>query len=252
MDTSPRTTSPDADSESCSQVRLWHHNIGSTRSRICFEEHHRTRASSYHGVWVNERAFELKSGNRYILMTRCSGVRLCNVFRTLSAKERGVVLLHLRGFIDELRVIVPPKPGHIGSTDYTPIHDEHVHSLPCGPFDSIADVHKAIRGGPDGPTGHDELDMMISTQDSRSYQVKFTHGDLAFRNILYEHGKITGIVDWESSGWYPDYWEYPMTWESFWDNPDLRDRIDDFLEPFPEQLKMERTRRRLLCGDWVP
>lgn len=37
----------------------------------------------------------------------------------------------------------------------------------------------------------------------------FTHGYIAPRNIMVdEEGLVTGIVDWETAGWYPDYWEY--------------------------------------------
>ena len=29
------------------------------------------------------------------------------------------------------------------------------------------------------------------------------------RNIIIdEAGKITALLDWESSGWFPDYWEF--------------------------------------------
>ena len=36
----------------------------------------------------------------------------------------------------------------------------------------------------------------------------FTHADLHPRNILIgEDGGITGIIDWETAGWYPRYWE---------------------------------------------
>ncbi|KAE8419785.1 kinase-like domain-containing protein [Aspergillus pseudocaelatus] len=37
-----------------------------------------------------------------------------------------------------------------------------------------------------------------------------THGDLAARNIMVKDGKITGIVDWEYSGLFPEYMEYAM------------------------------------------
>ncbi|KAI0474428.1 kinase-like protein [Xylaria cf. heliscus] len=40
----------------------------------------------------------------------------------------------------------------------------------------------------------------------------FTHTDIAPRNILVDKdGKITGLIDWETAGWYPDYWEYAKT-----------------------------------------
>ncbi|KAH8673400.1 hypothetical protein BX600DRAFT_455187 [Xylariales sp. PMI_506] len=35
-----------------------------------------------------------------------------------------------------------------------------------------------------------------------------THGDLTPRNILVKDGAITGIVDWEKSGFFPEYAEY--------------------------------------------
>ena len=48
------------------------------------------------------------------------------------------------------------------------------------------------------------LDML-----PRSRASIFTHADVAPRNILVDKdGHITGIIDWERAGWYPDYWEY--------------------------------------------
>lgn len=35
-----------------------------------------------------------------------------------------------------------------------------------------------------------------------------THCDLSARNIMVEDGKITGILDWEHSGFFPKYMEY--------------------------------------------
>ena len=43
----------------------------------------------------------------------------------------------------------------------------------------------------------------------RSNTSVFTHGDIGARNIIVdENCKITAVLDWESSGWFPDYWEF--------------------------------------------
>jgi hypothetical protein len=58
--------------------------------------------------------------------------------------------------------------------------------------------------------GKDVLDLL-----PRSSTSVFTHGDLAPRNIIVDDQcRITGVLDWESSGWFPDYWEYAqmMKW----------------------------------------
>jgi Ser/Thr protein kinase RdoA (MazF antagonist) len=34
----------------------------------------------------------------------------------------------------------------------------------------------------------------------------FSHGDFVPDNILVEEGRVTGIIDWESAGWYPYFW----------------------------------------------
>lgn len=43
----------------------------------------------------------------------------------------------------------------------------------------------------------------------RSEHSVFTHGDISPKNLMIdENHHITGIIDWETAGWYPDYWEY--------------------------------------------
>ena len=63
--------------------------------------------------------------------------------------------------------------------------------------------------------------------EAHEHEIKFTHGDLHFSNIMINDGHISGIIDWEFAGWYPIYWEYIcavyMTkpdryWETFWEN----------------------------------
>jgi thiamine kinase-like enzyme len=40
------------------------------------------------------------------------------------------------------------------------------------------------------------------------HRIVFTHGDIAQHNILVKDGQITGLLDWENAGWYPEHWDY--------------------------------------------
>ena len=47
---------------------------------------------------------------------------------------------------------------------------------------------------------------VVQTHTERLYETKFTHADLAPRNIMIRDGRVVAIVDWAFSGWYPEYW----------------------------------------------
>lgn len=44
----------------------------------------------------------------------------------------------------------------------------------------------------------------------RSEVSVFSHADIGPHNIMFDEKalKITGLIDWERAGWYPDCWEY--------------------------------------------
>ncbi|KAI6006555.1 hypothetical protein F5J12DRAFT_905639 [Pisolithus orientalis] len=49
-----------------------------------------------------------------------------------------------------------------------------------------------------------------SIQDSLPTEANayLTHGDLLPQNILVEGSTSAGIIDWETAGYYPEFWEY--------------------------------------------
>lgn len=74
---------------------------------------------------------------------------------------------------------------------------------PIGPFADEATFNQVLRN-PDDPA-------------RAGHRMSFTHADLNSRNILVDEvvqqdgslgGRVTGIVDWEMAGYYPEYWEY--------------------------------------------
>lgn len=79
----------------------------------------------------------------------------------------------------------PPKPLYSDEAVRTRIHQRYLH------------FH-----------GERYADTLLSML-AQSKVSHFTHGDVAPRNILVDEScRITGIIDWELAGWYPEYWEY--------------------------------------------
>ena len=84
-----------------------------------------------------------------------------------------------------------------------------------GPFHSIKDFHDHLlaaatrqKPGPELITGP----YLYRESFSDTCAIYFTHGDLSLGNILISGDpgshRISSVVDWEQSGWYPEYWEY--------------------------------------------
>lgn len=79
-------------------------------------------------------------------------------------------------------------------------------------------------------------------QDGPWSQPVFTHGDLSSLNILVHGEEVVGIIDWETSGWYPSYWEYTTACQTNARNIFWREQIDNFLVPLPRELEMDQIR----------
>ncbi|GAD97034.1 hypothetical protein NFIA_049990 [Paecilomyces variotii No. 5] len=60
-----------------------------------------------------------------------------------------------------------------------------------------------------------------------------THGDLFPQNIIVHNGKLMGIVDWEHSGFFPEYFEYAVAVSQHWYEGEewWRDVIEEVLPP---------------------
>lgn len=71
---------------------------------------------------------------------------------------------------------------------------------------------------------------MLASQ--KRHNIVFTHGDFRHLNIMVNDGNVTGIVDWEFSGWFPEHWEFVKAlavWQ--WQN-DWTGYLANILEPY--------------------
>ncbi|KAL4968843.1 aminoglycoside phosphotransferase family protein [Aspergillus stella-maris] len=194
-------------------------------------------------------AFE-HSGIVYIVMERINGDMLGKGWVKRSEKSKAKLLSQLTEMVNEMRQLQSPERTGIASIDGGSHYDCRVPgtSLRFGPFGTGQNFHKHLRTGMEFDPRLDTEAQDSFKQQDNTWPLSFTHGDLSSLDILARGDDIAGIIDWETAGWYPSYWEYTCAHlanpqNSFWVH-----EIDKFLQPMPEELAMEQTRQKYL-GD---
>ncbi|KAH7065434.1 hypothetical protein B0J12DRAFT_706933 [Macrophomina phaseolina] len=145
-------------------------------------------------------------GWTYILMERIRGDMVGQGWIKRREESRARVLAELKRLVQEMRDIPAPGP-EVRSIDGGSPFDPRLPG-PClrfGPFKNIQDFHKHLRGGLESNPNLDP--------------------------------EIVGIVDWETAGWFPSYWEYTTASQVNPQNSFCRDEIDKFLDPMAKELK---------------
>jgi thiamine kinase-like enzyme len=130
-----------------------------------------------------------------------------------------------------------------------PIRDHRIRSAdPIGPFPDEAAFSQHVR---------------FSDEPSRrGHKIVFTHADLNPRNILVDRvvsadgscrWRVSGIVDWETAGYYPEYWDYTKAlFEGFRWRPRYLRMVKRVFEEFGGyERELEVERRSWEAGDAV-
>ncbi|KAF8586212.1 kinase-like protein [Ramaria rubella] len=193
------------------------------------------------------------NGITYILMDFVDGIELSSAWHGMSQKTKRRVVDQLKRYLAELRDLQPPTNGAVASVTGGPLRDNSRVGLgKFGPFPSHHDFHQFLRA-------NFTLDSFQAVEGSRpvidphrqSYADKFTHGDFAPRNVLVKKdGTVTAIIDWDSSGWFPKYWEYTKANFSPHAPDDWVSSIGEMTGRYDEQLAGER-RLDTLCGSML-
>ncbi|KAI0409918.1 kinase-like domain-containing protein [Xylaria palmicola] len=146
-------------------------------------------------------------GQNHLHMSYIRGQSLETLWVDMSIDQKTDIAQQLRGLLETMRSVVPPT-GVISACDGTEIRDTRLHftyhSPPC--YDE-AGFNKFLLS-----SLHEHIPPLVKEAISRrlrtDHRIVLTHCDLTPRNILVRDGQISGLVDWEDSGWYPEYWEY--------------------------------------------
>ncbi|TVY36289.1 hypothetical protein LOCC1_G008237 [Lachnellula occidentalis] len=189
-------------------------------------------------------AFEHKHV-KYIVMDRIDGEEIGKGWSERPEGERTSLLRQLKGYFDQLRNIPHPRPGIIAAVDMQKLYEPRTYKgrEGFGPFAKEVDFNQFLRFGIQKEDGFFEAtgDNSCITDEER---ICFTHGDASSSNILVKNGKIVAMIDFELSGFYPEYWEYTCAMnvnsqDGFW-----KAEIGKFLDTYPMELEIEETRRK--------
>ncbi|KAK6853770.1 hypothetical protein PG995_010582 [Apiospora arundinis] len=161
----------------------------------------------------------------YLFIELVHGVTLEKIWDSLPRPGRLKFCGQLRSILTELRALQQePDNRFLGNINRGPLVDivfTGENTPPAGPFSSVKGFHdwlswKLMHSNAEHQPGVDPSDTpdpyRLGLPDSSS--VVFTHADLHPSNILVSTESphhIVAIIDWQQSGWYPDYWEFCKT-----------------------------------------
>lgn len=193
-------------------------------------------------------------GASYIVMRHIKGQMAGSGWPGRTEESKTQILDQLRRMIIELRSVPPPEGAGVSSIDGGPLYDCRLPSrLYWGPYTTVRAFHEALVDGlnldAEYATLAPDLCELLEFYRQSGSELVLTHGDLSSLNILVRGDAVVGVVDWETAGWFPAYWEYTCAKYVNPRNPFWADPVDRFLAPMPDKWRMETIRRKYF-GDF--
>ena len=197
----------------------------------------------------------------FLIMQRVPGVQLDSIWPSLAQCEKDDIITKLQLIFDAMRKAECPCPDFFGALDGGAIHhylfySQHDDQDFLGPFSGEPSFVAGLVGN---------YRALIERNNYPDYKARFyetyfprvlqghrptlTHGDVQQKNIMVventsrpndQGGRSFDIVlvDWENSGWFPDFWEFFCASDPFrfqWDE-DWSWRVQEFVQVWPAEV----------------
>ncbi|ETW74932.1 hypothetical protein HETIRDRAFT_332479 [Heterobasidion irregulare TC 32-1] len=108
----------------------------------------------------------------------------------MSTKQHEDVAEQLKSILSAMQVLKPKTLGSVTGGSYRNMMCVPPPLQPKQAFSTMAEFHELLACIP------------------LNCGFRFAHGDLLPKNIMVDGSKITGIIDWQNAGFWPDFWEY--------------------------------------------
>ncbi|KAH9945655.1 kinase-like domain-containing protein [Amylocystis lapponica] len=150
-----------------------------------------------------------------IIMTRLEGAPLVDEWPNLDEATRTVVVRQLGVCLRQLSQI---RGTYIGSSDGTATREAHLHQdkRPATTLPNVAAFHDLLVQQMSVAIPRDYVNYCRRALHD-DYPIVFAHADISPYNLLIHENHLSGIIDWDTAGFYPSYWEYvKMLWDGDW------------------------------------
>ncbi|OJD11386.1 hypothetical protein AJ78_07836 [Emergomyces pasteurianus Ep9510] len=152
--------------------------------------------------------------------------KLGQVYEGLDEDEREAIFQELKLYLDTMRKWPNPWGGdRICSLTGSAIRSVRVRNHKVGPCENEQEFNDYLISAAfsrmfSSEKAYRHARNRAQKLHSMPHRVVFSHGNLKHHNVMVHKGRISGFLDWESAGWYPEYWEYTtslrFTRETFW------------------------------------
>lgn len=137
------------------------------------------------------------------------GQSLDKVWHLMDKSQRNSIKLQLKEQVQLYRRHTQSYIGRINHQETLNFFDRlDFHFM--GPFESEEEFNNWCLERVKSPIARSLWKRLLPGMRAQSPRFVLTHGDLSARNIMVHEGKISGIVDWEYSGFFPEYMEYAL------------------------------------------
>ncbi|KAF8155481.1 protein kinase subdomain-containing protein PKL/CAK/CAK-fungal1 [Crassisporium funariophilum] len=179
-------------------------------------------------------------GSVHIMQERINGPVLEDVWYSLSTEQKHSSMLQVKDCLDQLRALKPRHPERVQAVDGSGLIDSRLGKGVWGPFDSHFDFHNQF-------LNHDVLRAQseryprvqeaLSKVREKQYRTVFSHGDLGPHNMIWSNGRIA-FIDWETAGWFPEYWDYTRTYAARGYMEDWWKMFDEVVDGYDDELEL--------------
>lgn len=197
----------------------------------------------------------------FLIMQRVPGMQLHSIWPSLAQSEKDDIIAKLQQIFDAMRKAECPWPDFFGGLDGGGVHhylfySQHGDKKFLGPFSGepafvagLVGNYRALVERNNHPDYRARFYEKYLARVLQGHRPTLTHGDVQQKNIMVaentsrrndQGGRSFDVVlvDWENSGWLPDFWEFFCASDRFifqWDE-DWSWRVQEFVQVWPAEM----------------